>query len=104
MHTVDQLFLWTNRVLCWGQFALWIAAAVDCATRKAGAFPAADKLTKPAWLAILVLAGLFGYLVMQPFSSWGGDPTHFVSLLATCAAGVYLADVRPAIQEITKHR
>jgi hypothetical protein len=99
VDVVDDFFYWTNHILAWGEFALWIWAVVDCATRRPAAFAAAGKLTKTGWLTILVLATLFGYLVMQPFGY--ASCAHFVALIATCCAGVYLADVRPAIKEIT---
>lgn len=102
MEIVTGLFWWTDHLLAWAEFALWIWAVADCASRKAAAFPAASKMTKPAWLTILVLATLFGYLVMQPFGY--ASPVHIVALITTVAASVYLADVRPAIKGITGRR
>lgn len=96
MDVVNQLYLWTDVVLFWGLVALKAWAFVDCALRKAAAFPAVDKLTKPAWLAILAIAGLLG--------TWlSPDPIGPLSLIATIVATVYLADVRPAVREITGH-
>ena len=60
MDIVSALYLWTDRVLFWGLVALKAWALVDCVTRKAAAFPAVDKLTKPAWLTILVLSDCSG--------------------------------------------
>jgi hypothetical protein len=88
---VDHLYLWTDRVVFYGLLALRAWAVVDCATRKAAAFPAADKLTKPAWLAILVISGVVGTLI--PVQTW------FIPLLTVVVAAVYLADVRPAVRE-----
>jgi hypothetical protein len=69
--------------------AAW--ALIDCVTRKPQAFPAAGKLTKPAWLGItaaaVVLIWLFG-----PLSIFG--------IAAIVAAIVYLVDVRPAVREV----
>lgn len=94
MDVINQLYLWTDRVLFWGLVALRVWAFVDCVTRKIAAFPAADKLTKPAWLAILLVAGLFG--------TWlSPSPIGPVSLISAVAAAVYLADVRPAVREIS---
>jgi hypothetical protein len=90
---VDSLYLWTDRVLFYGLVALRAWALIDCVTRKAAAFPAVDKLTKPAWLAILVISNLIGY--------FGGSPVYPLSLITLVAATVYLADVRPAVREIT---
>ena len=87
------MYYWTDQVLFWGLAALHIWAVVDCATRKAAAFPAVDKLTKPAWLAILVVAGLLGTFASQP--------AGILSLVSVVVAAVYLADVRPAVREIS---
>lgn len=64
-------------------------AFVDAATQRPDAYTAADKLTKPVWLVILgaamPLAWLLGVLGI---------------VIAACAAGVYLVDVRPKLLEI----
>ena len=52
---VANLYHYTDLILFWGLLALRVWALADCATRKVAAFPAVDKLTKPAWLAMLVL-------------------------------------------------
>ena len=69
-------------IKCW--------ALVDCLTRSGPAFPAAGKLTKGAWLAILVLALLLGSGVFGLFG-----------IVGLVAAIVYLADVRPAVRTIS---
>ena len=75
-------------------FALTVWALVDCLTRPARAFPAADKRTRPFWLGILVAAVLVAFLAMP----LGGPSSffQFLALLAAVAAVVYLVDVRPA--------
>ena len=90
---VDELYHYTDWILFWGLLALRVWALVDCLTRKVAAFPAVDKLTKPAWLAILVLGALFGVLAF--------DPLGIFSLISVVIAAVYLADVRPAVREIS---
>lgn len=92
MDAVGQLYHWTDLILFWGLVVLRLWAFADCLTRKAAAFPAADKLTKPSWLLILVAGGLLGTFVSPPL--WP------ISLISTVAAAVYLADVRPAVREI----
>jgi hypothetical protein len=92
VDAVDNLYLWTYYVLYYGLIALRAWAIVDCATCKAAAFPATDKLTKPVWLLILVVTGLLG--------TFASDPLWPISLISTVAAAVYLADVRPAVREI----
>ena len=60
-------------------------------------YPAANKLTKPAWCAILG-AGLAWALVFM------GSPLDLVNLVFLIAAFVYLADVRPALAGLTRRR
>jgi hypothetical protein len=94
MNIVNELYYWTDQVLMWALIALRAWAFIDCLTRKAAAFPAVDKLTKPAWVAMLLIAGLFG--------SWiSPAPTGPLSLISTVVAAVYLADVRPAVREVS---
>jgi uncharacterized membrane protein len=59
------------------------------------AYEATGKLTKPAWSVILGL-GLVAQLLM------GG--LGIINLIFTVAAFVYLADVRPALREVTPRR
>ncbi len=93
MSTLDDLYYWTGQILFWGLVALRVWAIVDCATRKAAAFPAVDKLTKPVWLAILVVSGFLG--------SYLSPPLGIISLISAVVSSVYLADVRPAVREIS---
>lgn len=71
---------------------LW--ALVDAVLRPAAAFPAADKLTKTAWLWILGLAFVADIVL----------PSMFLMLAGTVAAFVYLLDVRPAVASVTRRR
>jgi hypothetical protein len=68
---------------------LW--ALVDACTRPAAAFPAADKLTKPLWAAILAGALLLSFLFRG---------TSLFDLVGVVAAIVYLVDVRPAVRSM----
>jgi len=74
--------------------AMEVFAFVDAALRPAAAYPAADKLTKPAWLLILALA----LLTCLAFRS----PMSLFAIIGIVAAGVYLADVRPALADVTR--
>lgn len=96
MDVVDQLYTWTSYILMGLTLALRVWAFVDCLTRKAAAFPAVDKLTKPAWLAILLISGVIGTLV--------GTVSSVLSLVSIVVAAVYLADVRPAVRGIISGR
>lgn len=81
-------------------FVLWVAVAVatlyafvHAALQRSDAYTAADKQTKPVWLAILgiaialitVLYGIFGVMAIAA---------------AAVATGVYLVDVRPKLLEV----
>jgi hypothetical protein len=72
-------------LLSLGLLVLKVWAVVDCITRPAAAFELQNKLTKVAWLVILVLAVLFN-------SALG-----ILGIAGTIAAIVYLVDVRPAV-------
>lgn len=71
-------------------------AMVDALMRPAAAFPAADKLTKAAWLWILGLS-LVAHIVFA-------SPLGLLSIAGTIAAIVYLLDVRPAVASLTRRR
>lgn len=81
-------------VLVLGAIAVGVElyALIHAVTQRADAFVAADKLTKPAWLGILAVAFLLGV------ASFGG--LGLLGLLGVVAAGVYLADVKPAIAQV----
>lgn len=66
-------------------------AFVDALTRRADAFVAAGKLTKPAWATIVGLSTL----VFFWFGFWS-----FFSLPALVAVMVYYVDVRPAVRAV----
>jgi hypothetical protein len=90
---VDKLYFWTDGVLYYALIALRAWALLDCLTRKAAAFPAVDKLTKPSWVLILLVSGLLG--------TFASPPLWPISLISAVAAAVYLADVRPAVREVS---
>ena len=71
-------------------------ALVDALIRPAAAFPAAEKLTKAAWLWILGL-GLAAHVVWP-------SPIGLLSLAGTIAAFVYLLDVRPSVASLSRRR
>jgi hypothetical protein len=99
---VSDLYYWTDHALFYAFIALRAWAFVDCLGRKAAAFPAVDKLTKPAWLAILLISGALGTLLGEPTGP--SNVAGVFSLVSLVVAGVYLADVRPAVREISGGR
>lgn len=66
-----------------------IYAFVHAAMQRSDAYTATGKLTKPVWLIILGVSTLliFVLYIMGP-------------IIAACAAGVYIVDVRPKLLEI----
>lgn len=76
-------------VLGLGTLALKLWALVDASTRPPAAYVAAGKLTKPAWVAILAVAAVLGFL---------SSPIDLFGLVGLVAAIVYLVDVRPAVR------
>ncbi len=62
----------------------------------AEAFSAAGKLTRTWWLVITGLSALVAFIGIGPGRGFG-----MLGIVAVIAAGVYLADVRPALNSIT---
>lgn len=75
-------------------FAMQVFALIDCVRHRPDAFTAAGKLSKPAWLAITAIACALGLLSIQA-------PLQIFEIIAVVGAGVYLADVRPALLQVT---
>lgn len=76
-----------------GVLAMMLWALVDCARTRPDAFVAAGKRTKTFWLLLTGVASLIGFIfVFSPF--------NIFNLLAIVAAGVYHADVRPAVASL----
>jgi len=69
-------------------------AFIDAISRRADAYVAADKLTKNAWCIILGLGVAAHMLIWSPLSLF--------NLVGIVAALVYIVDVRPAIQSLTR--
>lgn len=81
-------------VIALAMLAVKAFALIDAILRPAQAFPAADKLTKPAWLLILGLTLVTGILFPNPIGLF--------ALVGIIAALVYLVDVRPAVASVTR--
>jgi hypothetical protein len=74
---------------------LW--ALVDAALRRADAFPAVDRQTKPIWLGILG-AGLVCQILFPALFG----PIAMLGLAGIVAAIVYLVDVRRRVIEVSR--
>lgn len=80
-------------VVALGALVLKVWAFGDAVIRPAPAYPAAGKLTKPAWVAILAVALLFALLTPGALG--------FLGIIGSIAAILYLVDVRPALRELS---
>jgi len=69
---------------------------VDALRHRPDAFTAAGKASKPIWLAILGVAVALSYLSIYP----SPNPFSLPWILAAVGAGVYAADVRPALRQV----
>lgn len=98
MQVVNHIEYWLLTVLGWAVAIYMLWAFVDCATRKAPAFPAAGKLTKPAWLVLTGIPALIAVLIA--LSSYG-SVLNLIIYIGLIVTSVYMADVRPAVREIS---
>jgi hypothetical protein len=73
-----------------GALVLGAYAFVHAAIQRPDAYTAAEKMTKPIWLAILGGTVLLALVLGAPVGS----------AIVICAAGIYLVDVRPKILEV----
>jgi hypothetical protein len=93
VQTINNIERGLLLVLFLGVLALQLWALVDCITRKAPAFPAAGKLTKPTWILLTAVA-VAPVALLQ-------DVTNLLAYIGIIVSSVYLADVRPAVREIS---
>jgi 4-amino-4-deoxy-L-arabinose transferase-like glycosyltransferase len=93
MSIVTQLQGWIALILGIAAFALEVYALFDAVRRRPDAFAAADKRTKGFWLAILGVAAAVGFVTLASVG-------NMLGLIAVVAAGVYLADVKPALDRV----
>ncbi len=94
MRVVGQIEYDLLRTVFWFLMALRVWAFIDCLIRKTAAFPAAGKLTKPAWVLLNGFSVVIGALLYR-------SPINFLTLAFLVVSLVYLADVRPAVREVS---
>ncbi|MGW4371177.1 DUF2516 family protein [Nocardia takedensis] len=94
VNTVNGLTGTIMLVLWLAALGATIFALIHAIRQRPDAFTAVDKQTKPIWLAILGVA-----LLLLLLSPAGLGLLAFIAIIAT---GVYLADVRPKVDEIQR--
>ena len=77
-------------------FALEVCALIDALRHRPQAYAAAGKLSKIWWVAILGVAAAVGFVTISRVLGLG--------IIGVVAAGVYLADVRPALRSVSGRR
>ncbi|ORI24047.1 DUF2516 family protein [Rhodococcus sp. 1168] len=90
---VDSLTSWILLVLRFIALGGAAYAVFHAVRQRPDAFTAVDKLTKPVWLAILIVA----LLVIFVFGA-----INFIGLIGVVAVCVYLIDVRPKVDSIQR--
>jgi hypothetical protein len=93
MSSLAQLQQWIVLGLSIVALGVELYALLDCVRRRADAFPAAGKRTKSFWLLVTGVAALLGFVGI-------GRGLGFLAIVAVVAAGVYLADVKPALDQV----
>ncbi|QIM21973.1 DUF2516 family protein [Phycicoccus sp. HDW14] len=92
MLFLDNLQYWIVLLLTVAALGVEVFALVDCVRRRPDAFTAAGKRTKNFWLLVTGVAVLLGIVAI------GG--LGFIAIIGIVAAGVYLADVKPALDQV----
>jgi hypothetical protein len=108
MEAVGNLQDWLMLIIGLLGLGLEGFALQDALRARTDAFTAAGKLTKPIWLTIVGVAAAIGLIVvigvLMLITNTGSPvlgPFNIFNLIAFVAAGVYLADVRPAVKSIS---
>ena len=96
MNIVDDVQGFVLLILGIGSLLLTGFATIDSLRHRADLFPAVGRLSKAAWVGILIAAFLISIV------SFAGTATlGLLNVIGVIAAGVYLADVRPKIKQIS---
>lgn len=84
-------------VLGIASLALTAFATVDALRQRSNLFPAVGRQTKVFWVAVLAVAFLISIVSLY-------NALSLFNVVGVIAAGIYLADVRPKIKEISGGR
>jgi hypothetical protein len=93
LQTLDH---WVYLILFLAAVPVGLFAVAHATMQRADAYPAADKLTKPAWVGIT--GGATVLLLLNVFVT--GHLLFY--LIALVAVLVYLVDVKPAVTEVQR--
>ncbi|KAA2264961.1 DUF2516 family protein [Solihabitans fulvus] len=83
-------------VIYWAAIPVGVFAFLHALKQRADAYPAAERMTKPAWLGITA-GGTAGLVLFSPSSL--GAMFWIAGLVAVL---VYLVDVRPKLNEVQR--
>ncbi len=75
----------------WAAIIFGAVALIHAIRQRSDAFPAVGRLTKPVWIGIIAVA-LVLFFVTGALS--------FLGIIGVVAVGIYMADVKPKVDEI----
>ncbi|GHE30657.1 hypothetical protein GCM10017673_36690 [Streptosporangium violaceochromogenes] len=93
------IIFWILSIIAFGMSAWALFHSIRTPAR---AFAITGKQTKKLWLIILSLATLFSFASAVGYFGLGLGQLNFFAIAAVIAAGIYLADVKPAVSEVGK--
>ncbi|MCL6422404.1 DUF2516 family protein [Brachybacterium sp. JHP9] len=93
---------WIFAILAVALFALELWALVNALRFRADAYTAAGKRTKAFWGVLTGVAALLGFLSL-PYPIGGGQSRMLFMLIGVVIAGVFLADVYPALKSVMRN-
>lgn len=97
MQIISEIQGWIILGLGLLALAAEVYALVHAIRQRPDAFTAAGKQTKVFWVSALAIATLLGFAVL-------GSGFGLLAIIGIVIAGVYLADVRPAIDTVMGRR
>ena len=95
LGSAQSMVIW---LLSLAAFAAELFALVDCLRQRADAFVAAGKRTRKFWTIVTGVGALFGFV------SLGTGLLFSIGLIGFVGAAIYLADVRPALRQVSGGR
>ncbi|GAB1822924.1 DUF2516 family protein [Herbidospora sp. RD11066] len=96
LNPVLDIIFWGLTVAAFGMSAWALIHAIRTPAR---AFQAAGKLSKNLWMIFTALATLFTLAAATGYMGEGMYMLNFLTIASVIASGIYLADVKPAVNE-----